>query len=189
MHAQVTSICKAASFQLYKLGKTRNYLTQEAAAQLIHAFVTTRLDYCNSLLSGQPINSLKRLQRIQNIAARILTKTKKFDHITPVLKSLHWLPIHLRIKFKILLLCYRVVHGLAPQYLCDLLMPYCQSRTLRSSSQSMLVIPKTRRKTYGDRAFSCFAPTLWNELPKDLKCATSIDSFKSLLKTHLFVEF
>jgi hypothetical protein len=189
MSNHVTSICKSASFQLYKIRKIRNYLSQEAAAQLIHAFVTSRLDYCNSLLSGIPATSIFRLQRIQNIAARILTRTKKFDHITPVLKSLHWLPIHLRIKFKILLLCYKIVNGLVPSYLCDLLIPYKPSRTLRSSTKSTFVIPKTRLKTYGDRAFSCTAPILWNNLPQDIRDASSLETFKSHLKTHLFTNF
>lgn len=189
MNDHITSICKSASFQLYKIGKIRNYLTQEAAAQLIHAFVTSRLDYCNSLLSGLPLASLYRLQRIQNIAARILTRTKKFDHITPVLKSLHWLPIHLRIKFKILLLCYRTINGLAPSYLSDLLTPYKQSRTLRSSSKSLLVVPKSRLKTYGDRSFASAAPLLWNGLPMDIREASSLEAFKSHLKTHLYSSF
>ena len=185
----ITLICKSASFKLYKLGKIRNYLTQEAAAQLIHAFVTSRLDYCNSLLFGLPSTSLYRLQRIQNIAARILTRTKKFDHITPVLKSLHWLPIHLRIKFKILLLCFRIINGLAPAYLSDLLTPYKQSRTLRSSSKSLLFIPESKLKTYGDRSFACAAPLLWNNLPLDIRDAPSLETFKSNLKTHLFSSF
>ena len=189
MNDHITSICKSASFQLHKIGKIRQYLTQEASAQLIHAFVTSRLDYCNSLLSGLPLASLHRLQRIQNIAARILTRTKKFDHITPVLKSLHWLPIHLRIKFKILLLCYRIFNGLAPSYLCDLLTPYKQSRTLRSSSKSLLVIPESRLKTYGDRSFAYVAPSLWNKLPMDIRDAPSLETLKSHLKTHLFSSF
>ena len=96
-------------------------LTDNACSQLIHALVTVRIDYCNSLLNGLPDCSLSRLQRILNTAARILCKIPKFDHITQTLLDLHWLPIQQRILFKILILAY---HKTAPQYVCDLIMPY-----------------------------------------------------------------
>jgi hypothetical protein len=119
----------------------------------------------------------------------LYTKTKKYEHITPVLKSLHWLPVHLWIKFKILLLCYRILNDLAPSYLAELLTSYSPTRSLRSSSKSLLLVPKTRLKTYGDRAFSSAAPALWNTLPDHVKHAKSTSAFKCGLKTHLFKEY
>ena len=79
--------------QLKKIADIRRYLEKQAAEKLIHAFVASRLDYCNSLLAGIPETSLAKLQRVQNIAARILTGTRKYDHMTPVLYKLHWLPV------------------------------------------------------------------------------------------------
>jgi len=189
MDAQVTAVCKSAYYQLHNIGSIRKYLSRDVAAQLIHSFVTSRLDYCNALLYGISDKSLKRLRKVQNTAARIVTLSRKYDHITPVLKTLHWLPVHLRIDFKILLLTYKVVNGVAPAYLCELLVPYVPVRSLRSSSAALLVVPKTRTTTYGDRSFSAVAPKLWNGLPDVIRTADSVQSFKRLLKTHLFVQF
>jgi len=189
MKKHVTSVCQSAFFQLRKIGSIRKYLTDASVAQLIHAFVTSRLDYCNSLLAGVPAATLKKLQKVQNAAARIISKTRKFDHITPILLKLHWLPLPLRVEFKILLLTYRALHDLAPEYLKGLIIPYTPARSLRSSSCNLLTPIKTKLSTYGDRAFSAVAPRLWNDLPVYIKSAESLASFKSHLKTHLFKQF
>ena len=154
----------------------------------MHAFVFSKIDYCNSLLHGLPTTSVKHLQRIQNIAARILSRTKKFDHITPVLMRLHWLPVEERIIFKVLLLTFQALNGLAPQYLEELLTPYMPSKTLRSSEQKQLSVPPSRLKSYGDRSFCVAAPRLWNSLPADIRDQEKIGSFKSKLKTYLFTK-
>ena len=161
-------------------------LSDKSAVQLVHSLVSSCLDYCNSLLYGLPDSKLNRLQRMQNIAARIITRTPKSSHITPILKELHWLPIKSRILFKILLLTYRALHGLAPQYLAELLIPYQQTRSLRSANQHLLTVPKTRLKTYGERCFMAAAAYEWNSLPIVIKTARSLNAFKSALKTHLF---
>ena len=186
METQVTSICKSANFHIRNIGKIRHLITDSSAQQLVHAFITSRLDYCNSLLIGLPDTQLNRLQRIQNTAARIVSRTKKFDHVTPVLNRLHWLPIKKRIEFKTLLLTYRCVNGKAPKYLEELLSPYEPSRRLRSSDQHLLNIPTCRLKTYGDKCFSIAAPKAWNSLPMELRMSSSLDVFKKKLKTHLF---
>jgi hypothetical protein len=126
------------------------------------------------------------MQRVLNTAARILTKTKRRAHITPVLKELHWLPIDKRIEFKVLVLTYKCLHGEAPEYLAGLLQPYLSQRSLRSSNLNLLTIPKMRLKTCGDRTFLFAAPTLWNDLPETVKSHQSLSSFKSDLKTFLF---
>jgi len=188
MKQQISSICKVAHFHLRNIGSIRKFITREACEQLIHAFITSRLDYGNALLYGVPDSQLKRLQRIFHIAARIITLTPSSHHITPILESLHWLPIQQRIKFKILLLTFRSLHGLAPSYLADLVLPYVPKQSLRSENQLMLTIPKTYLKTLGDRAFSSAAPTLWNSLPLEIRILNKLSIFKSKIKTVLFTE-
>src|SRR4029434_1185781 len=112
-----------------------------------HAFITSRLDYCNALLSGCSINSIKSFQLIQNAAARTLTRTKKYEHISPVLASLHWLPVKSRINFKVLFLTYKALNSLAPNYLKELVVPYRPPKPLRSQSAGLLVIPRISKGT------------------------------------------
>ena len=135
---------------------------------------------------GLPKWQLDKIQRVQNAAARIVSRTKKHDHITPVFLDLHWLPVPARINYKILLLTYKALHGKAPLYLKDLLIPDVKSRVLHSKDKDLLVCPKSSSVRYGDRAFAHAAPTLWNSLPTDIKKCVTVDSFKAKLKTYLF---
>lgn len=183
---QVTATIKRSFYHLRILAKVKTYLPQAELEQAIHALVTSHLDYCNSLYTGINSTQLHRLQLVQNSAARLLTCTKKHAHITPVLASLHWLPIRFRIDFKILLIVFKSLHHLAPPYLSDLLHPFIPSRALRSADKFLLTVPKSRLKTRGDRAFSVIAPRLWNSLPPNIRTAESVTVFKTKLKTHLF---
>ena len=115
----------------------------------------------------------------------MFSKTRKFYHITPVLKDLHWLPVRERINFKILLLTWKALNGIAPIYISDLLVHYQPNRTLRSSNKHLLAVPRTS-SSLGDRAFSVTAPNLWNALPSNIRCCENLISFKNLLKTHLY---
>ncbi len=171
---------------IWLLAKVKPYLPRKEFESVIHAFITSRLDYCNSLYVGLDQSSLQRLQLVQNAAARLLTGTKKYEHITPVLASLHWLPVRFRIEFKILLIVFKILHGLAPAYLSELLHVHTPVRALRSSNQALLDVPRARLKNKGDRAFSVVAPKLWNSLPAHIRTAQSVGIFKSFLKTHLF---
>ena len=139
------------------------------------------------MLFGLPDNVLCKLQSVLNAAARLVSGTSKFDHITPVLKDLHWLPIKQRIKYKTILLVFKALNGLAPSYLSDKLVKKTDNG-LRSSNQNLLIIPRTNLKSYGDRSFSTAGPKLWNSLPKGMRQLTSLESFKSKLKTYLFTE-
>ena len=132
---------------------------------------------------------MRRLQRIQNYAARLVTRTTLKVYITQVLNSLHWLRIPERFMFKILSLTYQAVNSIGPSYLNDLTVPYSPSRTLRSSQQHLLCIPTTKLKTFGSRSFSVSAATLWNSLPETLKLCPSLGTFKASLKTHLFQQY
>ena len=136
MLLQVNSICKSAFFHRRNISRIRKYLSRTATERLIHAFVTSKLDYYNSLLHGLPKYCIQKLQSVLNAAARLLTYTSKYDHITPVLAELHWLPVEKRIIFKILLLTNKALHSQAPIYISELLVPYKPARTLRSSSTS-----------------------------------------------------
>ena len=188
MQLQVNQTCKSAWYALRKIAMIRQYLSQEIAAKLIHAFVSAKLDFMNGLLYKSPKTYVSKLQRVQNAAARLITGTKMREHITPVLKNLHWLPVKQRIHYKILTFVYKALNGLAPQYITDLIKPVQHIRTLRSSSKCLLKVPKSNLVTYGDRGFSMAGPVLWNSLPEKLQKSKSLEIFKKGLKTHLFRE-
>ncbi|XP_068609656.1 uncharacterized protein, partial [Brachionichthys hirsutus] len=184
--SQIKHISRTAFFHLRNISKVRHLLTRKDAEKIVHAFVTSRLDYCNSLLSGCPKKSIKHLQLIQNAAARVLTGTRLREHISPVLASLHWLPVRERIEYKILLLTFKALTGQAPPYLTEMIIPYCPTRTLRSQNAGLLVVPKISKSRQGGRAFSYQAPLLWNRLPVLVRETDTISMFKSRLKTFLF---
>ena len=129
---------------------------------------------------------MDRLQAVQNACARLVMLSKKHDHITPLLINLHWLPVSARIKFKILLLTFKALHGLAPIYVQDMLKNYRPSRCLRSSSQLLLSSKSYNLKSYGYCSFSVAGPFLWNSLPSSIRDISSLDNFKTALKTFLF---
>ena len=160
MDQQVDALCKAAHYHLSNIGRIRHLLSDRAAEQLVHAFVTARLDKGNSLLLGITKTQLAILQRVQNLAARIVTRTRRHEHITPVLHSLHWLPVSYHIQYKVLLLTFKALIGQAPSYLTELLQPYQPIRQLRSTAQHLLNVPFTCYATAGDRAFRNAAPRL-----------------------------
>ena len=165
----------------------RKYLSTDAAVKLVLCFVMSRIDYCNSLLSGVNESSISTLQRIQNNAARLILKKKKTDHIFPLLAQLHWLPIAKRIQYKLDTICYKCLSNAAPDYLTSLLNIYKPSRTLRSASDPLtLQTPRTKLRTFGPRAFSVSGPLSWNKLPLSVRQQPTFSSFKTSLKTHLF---
>jgi hypothetical protein len=114
MEQHVRNVCRIAYWQLKNISRLRHFLDRVSLESVVHAFVTSKLDYCNSLLIGLPYSLLNRLQRIQNTAARIITATPKYEHITPVLRELHWLSVEKRVVFKILLLVFKAIHKIAP---------------------------------------------------------------------------
>ncbi|XP_034015853.1 uncharacterized protein LOC117501131, partial [Thalassophryne amazonica] len=186
--AHIKQICRTAFLHLCNISKIRKVLSQSDAEKLIHAFISSRLDYCNSLLSGCPKSSLKSLQLIQNAAARVLMGTRRREHISPILASLHWLPVNSRIEFKILLLTYKVLNNQVPSYLRDLIVPYHPNRALRSQTAGLLVVPRLCKSRMGGRAFSFQAPLLWNQLPIQIRETDTLSTFKIRLKTFLFAK-
>ena len=194
MSQQVSQICKSASHSLWRIGKIRHLLDNKSAEKIVHAFVTSRLDYCNSILAGLPQSLLQRLQIVQNSAARLIRRIHKHQHLsmTTILKELHWLPIDIRIQFKMLCIVFKCIHlSTAPTYLKDLIsVKDSGHHNLRSSDTLTLHTPTKRTlKSYGDRAFAVRAPVLWNALLPSLRQIDSFPTFKCRLKTHLFQKF
>jgi len=170
MHEHVTSVCIAAYYHLKNIHSLKAFLTQESLLTVVHAFLTSRIDYCNFPLYGISDYNVNRLQRIQNSAARIVTNTA-------ILQKLHWLPVRQSIHFNILLITYQSINDMAPEYLCELVSIRKLSRKLRLSSQILLQVPVSRLKSYDDCAFSVAAPTLWNRLSADIRNVSSLESF------------
>jgi len=182
----VAALSRSCFFHLCQLRSIKQSLSSEATTKLVHAFISSRLDYCNSLLVGVTGH---RLQAIQNAAARLVTRATRYEHMTPVLCSLHWLPVRHRITFMIAVTVYTCLHGLAPPYLteyCTLTSFDAGHRHLRSAYTRQLIIPRTRT-SYGDRSFAVHGPVMWNSLPHDLRSTDlSLATFRNRLKTFLF---
>ncbi len=157
--SHVKAVTKSAYYHLKNIARIRCFVSSQDLETLVHAFITSRVDYCNGLLTGLPKKTIRQLQLIQNAAARILTRTRKTEHITPVLRSLHWLPVTFRIDFKVLLLVYKSLNGLLTEYK--------PNRPLWSLGSSQLEIPRAHTKQ-GESAFSYYAAHSWNQLPEEI---------------------
>ncbi|KAK3553381.1 hypothetical protein QTP70_003544 [Hemibagrus guttatus] len=144
--SHVTNVTRSCRFLLYNNRRIRPFLSTQATQVLVQSLVISRLDYCNSLLAGLPLNAIHPLQMIQNAAARLVFNLPKFSHTTPLLCSLHWLPVTARIRFKTLMLAYKAKNGPAPSYLKALITPRTAPRSLRSTSTARLVPPSLREK-------------------------------------------
>ena len=186
MEHHVKKICQKGYFHLKNIASLRNSLNKKDTEKLIHAFISSTLDYGNTLLYGTAQIHLNKLQVLQNSAARVVEKLKKYDHITETLIHLHWLPIRARIVFKILLYTWKALNNLAPPYIRNMLEIQADTRALRNRKGILLKIPKFNRTTLGGQAFSVVAPTLWNQLPCDLRSTDSENIFRNKLKTLLF---
>ena len=165
----------------------RSFLDLDACKIIMCGLVLSHLDYSNGMLYGLPKLDINRLQ---SIAAKITLQRSKHSSVTEALKILHWLPVHLRIDYKILVNVFNCIHGNAPSYLIDLMELQNHSTTLRSSSNyKLLKVPKVKRETFASRSFSVSGPILWNALPDYLRRSQSIDIFKKDLKTYMFLKF
>ena len=144
---QIDHVFKSSINHLRNLFRIRRYLDVNAASTVIHAFITSRLDYCNQLYFGLPKYKVKKLQQIQNIAARYVTGARKYDHITPVLVQLHWLPVLYRIVFKHLFV-YKSLNVLCSQHPTNLLEHRKSARCLHLNFQDLLIQPTCKTKTW-----------------------------------------
>ena len=187
LEAHVNNICCASYFHIRNIGQIRSYLSQADIETLVHALISSHLDQLNSAVWASRYMLLKKLQRVQNTAARLVMGAKRHDHITPVLARLHWLPVKQRISFKILLLTHKCIHGAAPAYLTELIQLYEPRQSLRSQGQ-LLLRPVIASMSYGDRSFSIAAPLLWNSLPLDIRSSKSVISVKKAIKSPLYLQ-
>ena len=166
MSAYVSTVRRSAYGYLRQLRSVTRVLLAETGRTVVHAFVSLRLDYCNSLLFGNSDNLLRRLQTVQNAAAPLVTGTRRREHvITPVWSQLHWLPVWQRIEFKLAVLVYKAMNGLSPQYLADdcQLTSTAGRRQLWSSNDATCEVPRTRTSLV-DRSFTVAGPRLWSNL-------------------------
>ena len=190
----ISFVCRSTHFHLRNIGRIRHLLYHHATAQLIHALILTRLDYCNSVLYNLPKSSILRLQRIQNQAARILTRTPRRDHITEVLIDLHWLRIEERIVYKILIFTFKAfIYRTAPLYLCELIEQQKSKTNTRLAGDAFLLkLPPPSRNcadTFYERSFLYGALYEWNKLDERVRRLTDFNMFKSEIKTPLFLRY
>ena len=189
LNAHVSNIARTCYFELYHLASICRFLTSTATVTLVTAFVLSRIDNCKSLLFGSTHDVTSHLQRIQNYAAQVILHLSKSSSITTHIKSLHWLPVKVRSTYKLACLCYHCQSSTAPSYVAYMLhkKPSHTCSTLSSSySMPLLNRPAHSKATLGDRSFSFASSSVWNSIPNDVKCAPSLSSFKSRLKTYLF---
>lgn len=176
-HLKPTSsfVTKLAHYHLKNVTKFRPSLSDPVVETLIYAFITIHLDYCNGVLC----KTLNRLQYVHFSTAKFLTRTKPWLHITPVHMHLHWLPV--KFGFTFFFLTYKSLHTLASQHISDLV-PYIPSWNLKSLTRELLPIPHSWLWTYGGRALSVAAHTIWNTLPLEIRNAEFLDTQKNFLK-------
>ena len=154
---------------------------------LVQALVLSKVDYCNSLLLGSSQYNIRKLQRLQNMCARIIYRSHKYDHITPLLKELHWLKIGEQIEYKVAVLMFKCVTKTAPTYFQELVISE-HGRRLHSTNELKLPVSISRLSQVHDSSFQSMGPRIWNSLPFSLKIANDIEHFKSGLKTYLFTK-
>ena len=187
----VQRVCRSSYYQLRQLRAIRNSLSTKTCAALVHAFVTSRLDYCNSLLAGINKELLNKLESVLRSAARLAMGKRRFDPITKDMRDiLHWLPVRQRVDFKLGVLVFKCLRGDAPSYLVESVSSVADQpnlRSRRSATRGDLVVPRTRTVKMGPRSFYVSGPTLWNSLPLELRSyELTLETFKAKLKSHLF---
>ena len=191
--SHVAAVCRSCFVSIRDFRRIRRHLTKTAAITLANALVSSKLDYCNSLFRGLSRGDLHKLQCLQNSVARIITKSSKLSHITPVLIKLHWLPIKYRSIFKTLTIIYKFLDSGLPQYFSPYLSYYtCSVNTRRSRPDNLyLNVPAYvsschKSRVHFQNSFAYDGPTLWNDLPHNVRSAPTLNLFRKRLKAHLF---
>ncbi|XP_053149256.1 uncharacterized protein LOC128343844 [Hemicordylus capensis] len=184
--SQVEAMARSAFYLFRLIRQLRPFLENNDLKTVVHQLVTSRLDYCNALYMGLPLYVVQKLQLVQNAAARLVSGVTRRDHIMPVLKQLHWLPICFQAKYKVLVITFKALNGFGPGYLRERLLRYDPHRSLRSSGEVRLQLPPVRLVATQNQAFCIAAPGLWNALLADIQSLGSLLAFKRALKTYLF---
>ena len=186
MQQHVNQTCRNCHYYLRQIGRIRPYLTEFACKNAIQSLVISRLDGCNAILNGISVSQLNRLQVIQNKAARVIARINPREHITPVLRELHWLPVRSRIAYKTVMYVFKCLRGFGPAYMRDLLQLYERPRGMRTLQRGpILKVPRVK-SSFGERSFMYAAAKTWNSLPVEVREADSLPTFKRLLKTCYF---
>jgi hypothetical protein len=188
MHQFVNAIVSRCFAALRQLRAVRRYVSASVMQSLVTSLILTRLDYCNSVLFGLPAIQIRRLQAVQNAAARLVFGIRRSEHITDALIDLHWLRVAERIRFKVAVMVFKSLHGSSPCYL-NTFVP-CSSASgrtgLRSAASHRLLVPRCRLSTVGARSFPVAGANVWNSLSSHVVSAPSLSVFRSRLKTFLF---
>jgi hypothetical protein len=184
----VSNVVRSCNYHLHALRHIRPLLSEDAAKTIGFSLVSSRLDYCNSLLYSTTDKNLKRLQTVQNDLARTVLRKNRRTNATPLLKTLHLLPVKQRINFKIAATVYNVKHSGTPSYLSELIVDHELPRTLRSSNKLLLHEPggPASKLTLSAKAFAFNAPKVWNSLKFDCRSCDTFANFKRKLKTDLY---
>ena len=186
MKCHFSNLSKAIYLEIRRLKTMSRFVNETCLKTLATSFILSRLDYCNALFKNLNDYQIQSLQKLQNFAAKVILNKTLYDHVTPCLIDLHWLPVQFRIDFKIALLTFKCLNGLAPSYLSNLIELYKPTRSLRSADKFLLKEIRTNFKTIGEKSFSFSAPKVWNSLPITIRKETSLDLFKKNLKTFYF---
>jgi len=190
----VTRVSATCFYWLRQLRRVRRSLDDDAMKTLVHAFITSRVDYCNAVFVGSPKSTTDTLQRVLNAEACLVTNTRTYDRgLSSLLHDqLHWLNVPERVEYKLAVMVRWCLENKAPKCLSDHCSPVTAvgSRHLRSANQHQLTVPRCRRITFGRRAFSVACPTVWNSLSTEFRClSNSFDNFRRTLKTVLFARY
>jgi hypothetical protein len=185
MNKHVNEVCRAAYYHIRSLRQVRRSIPTDVANAIACSLVSSRLDYANATLYGTSQSHITKLQRIQNAAARVVLNSRQ-SHTTPsALQQLHWLPVSYRINYKIAKLTFKIKSTQTPQYLSCLINQYATARPLRSTDLHLLAVPRNKLN-FGARAFRVASPTVWNQLPLNIRTCTSPAAFNRLLKTFYY---
>ena len=178
---QVNSVVASCYKQLKDIGKIRNIISKNHTEMLVHAIISSRLDYCNSIYYDMKKSNLYKLQKVQNSAARLIERKKRRHPVRAIFKELHWLNVEARIIFKIILIVYKCING---KYSKNLNIDYKKYNC--RANEYLLLEPKNAKTKHGKRTFDYAGPRLWNALPLHVRTEENIEKFKKSVKTILF---
>jgi hypothetical protein len=185
MNKHVNEVCRAAYYHIRSLRQVRRSIPTDVANAIACSLVSSRLDYANATLYGTSQSNITKLQRIQNAAARVVLNSRQSHTTQSALQQLHWLPVPYRINYKIAKLTFKIKSTQTPQYLSCLINQYATARPLRSTDLHLLAVPRSKLN-FGARAFRVASPTVWNQLPLNIRTCTSPTAFNRLLKTFYY---
>ncbi|XP_072018281.1 uncharacterized protein [Amphiura filiformis] len=192
MTKHINSLMSSVNFHLRNIRRIAKYLDQDTKHHVVRCLILSRLDYGNALLYGAKSKDLDRLQSLLNKAAKLIFCADRRDSPSPLLDTLHWLPIRERIKFKICMYVFKCLQGNAPVYLTNFLTHKLKPATgpmTRSSSDTTLLTAHVGKNRIGDKSFYVSAPTLWNSFPRTIREACTLPSFKKVLKSHFYPSY